>query len=81
MADEDDTVQKGFVVYDALKGDELNGRINDGPNPEAAKAGVFGGLEDVELEKGFIADRLNVGERPKGLDFVMEPPKPILPTD
>ena len=41
----------------------------------------LGVLEDVEQEKGFIADRLNVGEGPKGLDFVMEPPKPILPTD
>ena len=79
MADVDDNVQKGIVVYDALKVDELHGGINDGPT-EAAKAGVFGELKDVELEEGFIDDRQNVGG-PKRLDFVMEAPKLIVPTD
>ena len=63
---------------EAPKKDELDAGVDESPKPRLPKARVLGanGFEDVEEEKGLADDWSNAGKATKGLDYVLDAPKP-----
>ena len=71
-------IQKWLDVDEAPNKDELDAGVDESPKPRLPKARVLGanGFEDVEEEKGLTDDWSNAGEATKGLDYVLDAPKP-----